>query len=160
MKEETIKKLEYLINKDQENIKLFKEGKISEEEFDNTNNENFEFIKEVIEKEGFPYKNIASEKAYDAWFLITQHSGDLDFMKKMIPILWDADKNNVTKAHLAYFIDRINILEDKKQIYGTQFKIDNEGKIDFFDIEDIENIDERRAELDMESFDEYKTKLG
>src|SRR5690606_27008193 len=138
MKKETVQKLELLFETDQENIKLFKNGSIDGSELKNKQLDNLLEIKNIIKEEGFPCLDVASEKAYNAAFLIIQHAGDIKFMEDIARI-FEINIERINKIHLAYLIDRVKILSNKPQLYGTQYKEDNSKKI-FFPIEDIENL--------------------
>jgi hypothetical protein len=157
MKPETTKKLEELFDTDQENIKLFRDGKISTDELIKRQNDGAETIKEVISEEGFPFIKNSSEKAYNAAFLMIQHSSDMELMMSTIDMFRD-NEDSIIKPHLAYLIDRVRVIEEKPQLYGTQYKNIN-GEIEFFEIEDLDNIEQRRKEMEMESFEDYKKKI-
>ena len=56
---------------------------------------------------------------------------------------------------MVYLIDRSRVLQNLLQIYGTQYKILEDGKIGLFPIENPEGVDERRKEMEMESLENY-----
>ena len=67
-------------------------------------------------------------------------------------------KNELKKEYYAYLVDRILIEEGKKQLYGSQLKNDPENGLTYFDmqsVENINNIDIRRKEYDMEPIADY-----
>ena len=64
-------------------------------------------------------------------------------------------EDEVSKANLAYLIDRVLVNEGKKQLYGTQFWFMN-GKMEPRPIEDEANIDKRREEMGLGSFADYE----
>jgi catechol 2,3-dioxygenase-like lactoylglutathione lyase family enzyme len=150
-------KLEQIFDTDQNAIKDFRAGILNLERWKEIHRENTEYVLGLVKRGFFPYKNIVSEKAYNAFFLVVQHSEDTGLMKEVAGSILKADTGRVSKAHYAYLVDRIRTFEGKPQLYGTQFKKE-EGAVTFLAIEDPANIDARRAELGMESFEEYKKK--
>lgn len=52
--------------------------------------------------------------------------------------------------------DRVLTQDNQKQIYGSQFQTNEDGKTFLLPVEDFEQIDERRASMGLESFDEYR----
>jgi hypothetical protein len=98
---------------------------------------------------------VASEKAYLSAFLITQHSCDHGFMGKVIEIFLKANNEQIRRKDLGYLIDRLRILKNLPQLYGTQYK-KNGDDVQFLPIEDEANLEKRRADLEMGSWDDYK----
>ncbi len=48
---------------------------------------------------------------------------------------------------------------NEPQVFGTQFQIDERGKITLYKVENYEYLEERRREYDLEPFEEYKRKI-
>ena len=68
-----------------------------------------------------------------------------------------AESGYLRKASLVLMIDRVLVSRGEKQIYGTQFRRNIEtGEVTFYPIVDTENLDERRREVGLGSFEEYK----
>ncbi len=150
-------RLEQIFDSDQKAIKDFKAGTLTLDGWKKINEDNLKCVRDLLCQGIFPFRDTFSEKAYNAFFLAVQHSENIDLMKQVADYIFKADVVQVNKTHYAYLIDRIRIFEGKPQLYGTQFK--KEGNVvTFLDIEDPTNIDIRRAELGMESFEEYKKK--
>ena len=104
---------------------------------------------------GFPYKNTFSPEAYTAAFLVVQHSSNASLIEKVIKIFSEANNSQINKPDMVYLIDRSRVLQNLLQIYGTQYKILEDGKIGLFPIENPEGVDERRKEMEMESLENY-----
>ncbi|MSR73094.1 hypothetical protein EXS61_00585 [Candidatus Parcubacteria bacterium] len=153
-----ISQLESLLDKDQTNIKLFREDKISEDNLVQIQKDNFIFIKQFIKENGFPFINVSSEKAYRAAFLVIQHSGETAYLQETIDLFNNKTDKEIIKSDLAYLIDRVRILNKQLQLYGTQYRIEHKN-VTFFDLEDESNIEKRRKEMNMESFEDYKKKV-
>lgn len=158
MDKEIILKIEKVFDTDQEAIQKFKRKEISLEELNQINSKNTDFIVNIIKKFGFPFKNKVSQKAYTASFLTVQHSGNIDLMEKVTAMLKEGNTEEVDKKDVAYLIDRVRILKNMPQVYGTQYKV-SEERIEFFPIEDEENVDRRRQEFGLESLEEYRLKV-
>ena len=84
------------------------------------------------------------------------HSGDLEFMDQSIKNLQNADPISIQKKDIAYMIDKTRVIQKLPQLYGTQYNIDKDGVLKYIDIEKPEDLEKRRAEYGMESFEEYK----
>lgn len=152
--QKTILELESLYETDQDNITSFKKGEISDKTLADRQRMIFEYIKHHIQKHGFPYIQMTSEKAYTAAILAVQHSGDSEYMRKIIVMMQNAKDADIHKRDLGFLIDRCLVLQNKPQIYGTQYRL-SKNSITFFEIENKTAIDIKRKELSMESFEEY-----
>jgi len=117
---------------------------------------NIKRVEEIISEHGYPGKSIVGSQAMDATFLIIQHA-DLSYQEKYLPLLQEAaDKGEMRKSALALLIDRINMRNDKPQIYGSQLRPDPfSGELWFHEIEDEANVDKRRAEMGLGPLSEY-----
>jgi hypothetical protein len=94
------------------------------------------------------------------WTVI-QHS-DLDIQEKYLPMMRTAVKQGRAHAdELAYLEDRVALGEGKKQLYGTQFKMDPKTKAyTLAPIEDEPNVDKRRTAVGLEPLEVYARSAG
>ncbi|MFK8104853.1 MAG: DUF6624 domain-containing protein [Saprospiraceae bacterium] len=117
-------------------------------------------IIEIIEEFGYPGKTMVGNQAATA-FLVIQHA-DLAVQEKYLPVLRAAaDKNELRWSSLALLIDRINIRNGKKQIYGSQVSRDPvTGKSRFSPIEEEAKVNERRAAIGLEPIEDYAKRFG
>ena len=116
-------------------------------------------MKEVIKEYGWPGKSLVGDKGADGAWLLVQHADhDLQFQKKCLRLLMKAVKiEEAKKSHLAYLTDRVLMHEKRKQLYGTQFKIDKKSNTVLpFPITDRENLEERRKSMGLQSFRKYE----
>ncbi|MFA6459024.1 MAG: DUF6624 domain-containing protein [Candidatus Paceibacterota bacterium] len=148
--------LEAILEADQQAIKDFKVGKIATSDLAEINKMNVKTVNEIINEIGFPTISLTSQKAYKAAVLVVLHSGDIEFLNQSIKYLQDADIVSIQKRDIAYMIDKSRIIQRLPQLFGTQYNIDKDGVLKFIDIEKPEELEKRRAEFDMESFEEYK----
>jgi hypothetical protein len=56
--------------------------------------------------------------------------------------------------HYAFLQDRVLTMSGQKQIYGTQFDVDSNGKVSSMPIKDSENVDKLRTEMGLEKISE------
>ncbi len=141
---------------DQQAIKDFRAGKITASDLTEINRMNVGIVKKIISEIGFPTIIITSQKSYKAAVLVVLHSGDVDFLNESIRNLQNADPTSIQKRDIAYMIDKTRVIQKLPQLYGTQYNIDKDGVLKYIDIEKPEDLEERRAEYGMESFEEYK----
>ena len=63
-------------------------------------------------------------------------------------------KGTVPRSHIAYLTDRVAVNEGRPQRYGTQFTL-VDGKMVPQPIENLDELDERRADMGLQSMAEY-----
>lgn len=76
------------------------------------------------------------------WFIIIK--GDVNFIKTYLPYIERAVKEkNLDPQYYAMTIDKIAVLENKPQIYGTEYTMEG-GQKKYYPIIDIDNLNKRR----------------
>jgi len=118
-------------------------------------------IEAIIAQYGYPGKTLVGG-AGNAAFLVIQHA-DLKTRQKYLPTLQKAaEAGELNKSSLALLIDRVRVDEGKKQLYGTQyFRNEVTGEFEFRPIEDVENVNVRRAEMGISyPIEEYAKRNG
>lgn len=66
-------------------------------------------------------------------------------------------KEELEQEDIAYLEDRILVAENKQQLYGTQWYVDETtGEYNPEEIVEPDKLDERRAEMGMEPFAVYE----
>jgi len=117
-------------------------------------------MKEIIAKHGWPGKRLVGEDGANAAWLLVQHADkDREFQKRCLKLLERAVKaREATAGELAYLTDRVLVGENKKQIYGTQFRT-VDGKLEPYPIEDEDNVDKRRKEIGLSPMAAYRKKV-
>lgn len=126
------------------------------ENLGNVDQENTEFMKQTIEKHGWPGKSLVGEEAAAAAWLLVQHADhDPEFQAKSLDLVKEAfKKGDVTGQQVAYLTDRVLLKQGKKQVYGTQF-VGNGPDAKPAPIEDEANVDARRKEVGLPPLEEY-----
>ena len=107
-------------------------------------------MKEIIDKIGWPTISKVGKKAsHDAWLLVQHADKDIEFQKHCLGLMKQQPKGEVSLHNIAYLEDRVRV----PQLYGTQFQL-IEGKFVPREIEDVENVDQRRKEMGLNTLAE------
>ncbi len=109
-------------------------------------------LKEFIDEKGFPSRDHVSEEACTDAIKIVLHAISWpEFMRAQEVVLQDLAKDGkVPKMYVAILIDRIRFYEGRKQIYATNADWDENGIMRITDVEDEENLNARRASMELE----------
>ncbi|MCO4780707.1 MAG: hypothetical protein KC646_00175 [Candidatus Cloacimonetes bacterium] len=117
-------------------------------------------LKAIIKKIGWPtIDKVGAQASHFAWLLVQHADFDLDLQKTVLQYLKTLKPDQFNPNEIAYLTDKILIQEGKKQIYGTQFKVDKDKNIVPEPISDYKELDKRRATLGLENFKSYLSKL-
>ncbi len=108
----------------------------------------------ILDSQGFVGKEEVGDESIALW-LVIQHS-PLKYQQKYLPIFKDAAMNgDLPKETIALMEDRIALQLGKPQVYGSQGNVNEQGIFVPAEMIEPENVDIRRAEMDMISLDEY-----
>lgn len=153
---ELLNELKLMGQKDLEvRLKTINSGNFDEEMI-KVDQEHLPRLKEIVDKFGWPGLQMVGEEGAECMWVLIQHCDeDVEFQKQCLSLLEEAvGKKDAPKRHLAYLKDRVLVNEGKDQIYGTQLQIIN-GRAILSPIEDPQNLDKRREEMDLCPIDEY-----
>ena len=116
-----------------------------------------ERLKQIIAEHGWPSIGMVGLRASTAAWLIAQHADhDLNFQRTCRDLMQACGPSEVRACDTAYLIDRVLMQENKPQRYGTQLMETDDGSYDFYPIEHIETVDERRAEVGLGTLTQYR----
>ncbi|EON74849.1 hypothetical protein ADIS_4681 [Lunatimonas lonarensis] len=117
---------------------------------------NAEKLNEIIESIGFPTVEKVGKEANEAAWLIIQHAiSQPEFMKKCLVLMQMEVKQTLHELRQkAYLSDRIAVFEGKPQQYGTQFDWDEDGLLSPSPFDDLEEVNERRWYIGLNSLEE------
>ena len=118
---------------------------------------NVERLRQIISRHGWPGRSLVGDRgAHDAW-LIAQHADHQpEVQRQALKLLAEAVADGeATARELAYLTDRVRVNEGREQLFGTQMRPDENGAPIPAPVEDPERVDERRAEVGLEPFDQY-----
>lgn len=112
--------------------------------------ENTAWMKQVIEKHGWPGRALVGREGAQAAWLLAQHADrDPAFQRNCLDLLTQSyEKGDASADQVAYLTDRVLLAEGKPQIYGTQFHT-VDGKLQPLPIENEAEVDQRRAAMGL-----------
>jgi pimeloyl-ACP methyl ester carboxylesterase len=117
--------------------------------------ENTAWLKAQVDEHRWLGKSLVGvEGAHNAWLIVQHADEDRAFQRRCLELMNDIGGNEVSAIDLAYLTDRILSAEGKPQRFGTQTTV-VDGEYTPGDVEDPENLDQRRAELGLPSMADY-----
>jgi hypothetical protein len=95
------------------------------------------------------------------FFLVLQHS-NLETQKRYLPLFKEAVANSkASPKQLAYLIDRIEVSENRKQVYGTQIGFDEKTQKHFLlPLVSPDSVEFRRNKMGLDSLTNYLKTWG
>ena len=113
-------------------------------------------LKEIIQQIGWPtISKVGAQASFNAWLIIQHDDHDPDFQKQCLDLIKQLPTNEVNQILIPYLEDRIRANTNRPQLYGTQIQVDQNGNIEPYSIEDMDNLDARRATFNLGPFLEY-----
>ncbi|MFE9013835.1 DUF6624 domain-containing protein [Streptomyces cyaneofuscatus] len=117
-------------------------------------------LNEIMDEYGWPTAELVGEEAARAAWLIAQHADrQLDVQRRALQLMQQAvsagSAGSAGPRELAFLRDRVLVNEGRKQVYGTQIAGVKDGAPVPWPCEEPERMDELRAEVGIEPFDEY-----
>ncbi|HZF40345.1 MAG TPA: DUF6624 domain-containing protein [Blastocatellia bacterium] len=139
--------------------KVAKKWKQAVEQQNALDSRNQQRLDEIVKEHGWPKRSVFGEDASGVAFLVVQHA-DLDYQKKYLSLIKEAvAQKEARQSDLAMLEDRILIREGKKQIYGTQLRLNQKTQLmELYPIEDEENVDARRVGAGLGPLAQYVKK--
>lgn len=118
-------------------------------------------LKVLVERCGFPDKDLYGEQVLgDAWLLVQHADHDVAFQKHVLSLLekMAAQRGEQVGRSFAYLADRVAVAERRPQLYGTQLMSPAERPcdVDFDPMDDRAKVEQRRAALGLPPLDIYK----
>lgn len=107
----------------------------------------------IISKFGYPGKTLTGKEYAIAFSIIS--SANLKYKEKYYDLIIDAaNKRELDWIDVAFFVDKINVAKKEKQVYGTQYKIDETlRKLFYYPIDAPEKLNERRKKVGLDEID-------
>jgi len=117
-------------------------------------------VKLILDKYGWLGAEELGRDGNSTLFLVIQHA-DLQTQEKYLPMMKDAVKNGrASPSDLALLVDRIEMKNNRPQIYGTQVIVDTNGQPSLYKTIDDKNLNKRRKEVGLGSIEEYTLSFG
>lgn len=114
-------------------------------------------LAEIIAAKGWPTISMVGFEAANAAWLVAQHTPpeQLARARSWLALMQDAAaRHEISPANLATSIDRVLVYENKAQRYGTQFRSGPGGRTEPYPIDDITDLDQRRAAVGLPPLDQ------
>ena len=117
-------------------------------------------VSKILDNYGWLGAETIGTSGNSTLFFIVLHS-KLEVQEKYLPLMKEAtNSNKAYKSQLALLEDRIALGNGKKQIYGSQVKINPNGTNSLEPIEDEINVNKRRANVGLEPLEKYLIYFG
>ncbi|MDF2436384.1 MAG: hypothetical protein K0Q95_760 [Bacteroidota bacterium] len=121
---------------------------------------NESIVTNLLDNYGWLSTEVVGSNGNATLALVLQHSS-FSTQKKYLPMMREAVKNKKADAYdLALIEDKVALKEKGKQIYGTYLIAASNKKYFIAPIENPEQVDKRRAELNLVSMNEYLKNWG
>ncbi|MGW3039610.1 DUF6624 domain-containing protein [Kitasatospora sp. NPDC001159] len=119
-------------------------------------------LAEIMAEHGWPTERTVGADAARAAWLVAQHADrQLDVQRRAVVLMAEAVASGAASARdLAFLQDRLAVNEGREQRYGTQIGAVADGRPVPWPCEDPDWLDERRAEVGIEPFDEYTARFA
>jgi hypothetical protein len=110
----------------------------------------------IIAANGWPGRALVGDDGASAAWLIAQHTPDHALMRLCLVLMTAAvAAGDASAKELAYLYDRVAMMDDRPQLYGTQFK-----GTSLYPVEDEANVDARRAAIGLPTMAEYRAGMA
>lgn len=123
-------------------------------------------LKEIVDAVGWPTAELVGKDGAQGAFLVIQHAGhDTPFQNRCLGLMVDlVNQGQLPAPYVALLTDRIRMFKGQPQLFGTQmtFQVDDDGTaqaVPSIPIEDISNLDTRRAMMNMPPHDHFARTL-
>jgi len=117
--------------------------------------ENRTWLKQLIEKSGWPVASrVGTDGGHAAWLLVQHADDEPEFQKQCLELMRKAAPGEVSLTDVAYLTDRVMVKETGKQLYGTQVRLER-GQWEVMPLAEPERVDALRKEAGMMPLAEY-----
>jgi hypothetical protein len=119
---------------------------------------NLAALYKLIADYGLPTRALVGADGMKAFWLLVQHaSTDLTLQKRVLGVIATGD-SGIPPDQVALLDDRIAVAEGRPQKYGSQFHFEG-GELVPSPIDDETHLDQRRAQMGLPPFSDYKCAL-
>jgi hypothetical protein len=116
---------------------------------------NTERLKAILKAGGFPDAKAVGKDGVEAFYLILQHSADIELKTQCLEHITKAfEAKLLAPSSYANFTDRLLVNLGKPQVYGSNFEL-KDGKLVMSATEDLNNLDKRRAKIGLPPIADY-----
>lgn len=114
-------------------------------------------LQKIVLEIGWPsIPKVGKEASRHAWLLAQHADHDVQFQKHCLELMKELPDGKISERGVAYLEDRVRKNEGRLQLYGTQVIVQSDDRVEPNPpVEDPDHLDERRALMGLESFEEY-----
>lgn len=118
---------------------------------------NTDQLRKIVEEIGWPtFSKVGEAASGSAWLLVQHADNDVAFQEKCLKLMKKAPKRGIQIQNIAYLEDRVRINQGRPQLYGTQFELIGDNDCQPKNLEDSDNVEERRKSMGLNTLEEYK----
>ena len=103
----------------------------------------------ILDKYGWLGNAKVSHKACNAFFYVIQHAGLASQIKYSQKVKEAFHLRYINPYEYSIFVDRLNIKQNKYQIYGSQTEFDQSGNTFLYPVLDIKHLDKQLKKLGL-----------
>ncbi|MBK8567708.1 MAG: hypothetical protein IPN76_31410 [Saprospiraceae bacterium] len=105
---------------------------------------------------GYPGPEVVGMSEANTAWLVIQHA-PIEYQMRYYPLVEQAAREGKTSmGNWAYLVDRMNMNQGVRQIYGSQMRSKTDGTgYEIYQLEDPFNVNKRRAEVGLGPIEEY-----
>ncbi|CAN5509425.1 hypothetical protein BH10BAC1_BH10BAC1_09890 [soil metagenome] len=106
-------------------------------------------LNDIISKFGYPGKTLVGKEYAIAFSIIS--AANIEYKEKYYnTIIEEANLGELDWTDVAFFVDKVKVAKKEKQVYGTQYKIDEQTrKLLYYPTENLNNLNERRKKVGL-----------
>jgi len=108
----------------------------------------------ILDELGIPTPAMVGHDGVSTFFLLVQHSSQALQQRVLVMAEPQMEQRLMSRQQYAMLSDRVNIEQGRKQLYGTQVRLEN-GHVSLEPVEDPEHLDQRRAGMAMGASADY-----
>jgi hypothetical protein len=116
-------------------------------------------MEKIIAMYGWPTIGMVGKKAsHNAWLLVQHADHDTPFQEKCLRHIqkeFSSDPESIQPKEIAYLTDRIAIHHGKEQIFGTQFRIKPDGKLELLPLKNRAKVNVLRKKYGLKTLQSY-----
>jgi hypothetical protein len=123
-----------------------------------TDSLNYLQIKKIFLMFGYPnYDLVGEEGSLNFWFLVQHQDQYPDFQERVLQKMEvEANLKKASSVNYAYLVDRVKVNTNKKQVYGTQCKLNkNQTSMILKPVIRPRNLNKRRKSVGLGSIENY-----
>lgn len=135
----------------------FENGK----QMDEIDHSNTARMKEIIEEHGWPtISKVGEQASTNAWLLVQHADADPEFQAHVLEMLKQhMEEGEVSPFTVAMLTDRVAVNFGKPQVFGTQWWPGESGEGEMRPTENMDTLDERRAQYGLSPMTEYAKRM-